>query len=121
MVMARFAYRLLLVLIAFAVVGGPMGPVAQSAELMAPAGMADMPCDMTMPVASPDRGAPMAPCKGLTPDCIKQMGCVVNVALPARLVSADPAVVFSTVAYWSAVPQLAGLFREPEPLPPRTT
>jgi hypothetical protein len=121
MVMARFAYRLLLVLIVFAVVGGPMGPVAQSADLKAPTAMADMPCDMAMPMADAGHSVPMAPCKGLTPDCIKQMGCVVNVALPARLASADLAVVFSTVAYWAAVPELAGLVREPEPLPPRTT
>jgi hypothetical protein len=119
--MLRLAHHFLAVLIVFAVIGGPTGPVAPSAELMAPTAMADMPCDMAMPMADAGHSAPMAPCKGLTPDCIKQMGCVVNVALPARLVSADLAVVFSTVAYWSAVPELAGLLREPEPLPPRTT
>ena len=51
--------------------------------------MGDMPCDMAMPMADAGHGAPMAPCKGLTPECIKQMGCVANVALPIRLVDAD--------------------------------
>jgi hypothetical protein len=67
-------------------------------------------------------GGPMAPCKGMTPDCIKQMGCcVVDYALPARLESTDLVVPLSTVAYWAAWSQMAGLSREPEPLPPRTT
>src|SRR5260370_21362058 len=99
--MLRLAHHFLVVLIAFAIIGGPTGPVAQSAELMVPTAMADMPCDMAMPMADADHSAPMAPCKGLTPDCIKQMGCVVNVPLPARLVSAHLAVVFATAAYSS--------------------
>ncbi len=83
--------------------------------------MADMPCDMMMPTADAGRGAPMLPCKGLTPDCIKQMGCVVDAALPSRLASTEVTVPYSVVAYWSARSEMAGLVREPEPLPPRTT
>ena len=58
--------------------------------------------------------------KGLTPECIKQMGCIVTVALPARLADMDIAVPFSPVAYWSAWSEMTGVAREPDPLPPRT-
>lgn len=111
--MLSFAHRLLAVLIAFAVIGGPS---TQSAPPTQQAMAAVMPCDMAMP----DAGTPMAPCKGLTSDCVKQMGCVVNLALPARLPSTDMVFVASLVAYWSAGSLLVGVARQPEPLPPRT-
>ena len=119
--MLKAAYRLLIVLIVFAVIGGPMVHLAQpAAASMAPMAMADMPCGMAMPTADAGHGAPMAPCKGLTPECIKQMGCIVTVALPTRLADMDTAVLFSPVAYWSARSEMTGVAREPEPLPPRT-
>ncbi len=82
--------------------------------------MADMPCDMMMPTVDADHGAPMAPCKGLTPECIKQMGCVASVALPVRIADSDTVFAFSHVVYWSAWSEMTGVAREPEPLPPRT-
>ena len=118
--MPWFARRLLAVLLVFALIGAPSAHLAQSSGYAAPMTMADMPCDGMASVADAGQGTPMAPCKGLTPDCIKQMGCVVDVALPARLPGADVAVAFSTVAYWSAGSAMAGLVRAPEPLPPRT-
>ncbi len=111
--MLSFAHRLLAVLIAFAVIGGPSSSFAlPTQQAMA----AIMPCDMVMP----DVGTPMAPCKGLTLDCIKQMGCVANLALPARLPGTDMMFPASSVAYWSAGSLLVSVVREPEPLPPRT-
>jgi len=118
--MLRFAHRLVLALIAFAIVGGTTVQLAQSSQYVAPTTMADVPCDMMMSMAGAGHGQPMAPCKGLTPDCVKQMGCVVDVALPARLASTDVTVPLSTVAYWSAWSAMAGLIHAPEPLPPRT-
>lgn len=121
MPMLRVAYRFLLALLVFAVIGGPTVQLAKPAVSMAPTTMADMPCGMAMPVADAGHGAPMAPCKGLTPECIKQMGCIVDVTLPARPAGSDVAVTFTAVSYWAAWSELAGLIREPEPLPPRTT
>ena len=111
---------MMLALIAFAIVGGTTVQLARSSQYVAPTTMADMPCDIMMSMADAGHGEPMAPCKGMTPDCIKQMGCVVDVALPARRVSSDVTVPLSTIAYWSAWFEMAGLIREPEPLPPRT-
>ncbi len=117
--------QLLLVLIAFAFVGGTSSQLARSAEYAAPMVMAGMPCDMMMPHAKMPDEKPMAPsngspCKGMTSDCIKQMGCVTDAALPARTVNLDIAAHFSNVDYWSAWSKLADFVREPEPLPPRT-
>jgi hypothetical protein len=62
--------------------------LAQSAQNAGPMTMSGMPCDMMMmSAAGADHGKPMAPCKGMTPDCIKQMGCVTDVAVPALLVN----------------------------------
>jgi len=119
--MLKAAHRFLLVLIVFAVIGGPMAHLAQpAAAATASMAMADMPCDMAMPMADAGHGAPMAPCKGLTPECIKQMGCVANTALPVRLADKDAVFAFGSVAYWSAWSEITGMAHTPEPLPPRT-
>jgi hypothetical protein len=113
--------QLLLVLIAFAFIGGTSAQLARAAEYAAPMGVMGMPCDMmAMSQAGMPDDQPMPPCKGMTPDCIKQMGCVTDAGLPARTVSLDIAVHLSTVDYWSAWSRLVDFVREPEPLPPRT-
>jgi len=118
--MIRVLRQCLFVLIAFAIVGGTTMQVAQSAQYAAPMTMAGMPCDMMMPAADADHGKPSAPCQGMTPDCVKLMGCVTAVGLPARFVSHAFAAHFTTVDYWSALSKLTTLVRTPEPLPPRT-
>jgi hypothetical protein len=119
--MLASAHHLLLVLIAFALVGGTAAQLAWSGEPATPTTMAGMPCDMMMSAVGSDHGKPTIPCKGMTPDCIKQMGCVIATALPVRLANGELAAHFSAVDYWSAWFKLAGLVRAPEPLPPRTT
>jgi hypothetical protein len=119
--MPRLARRLLAVLLVFAFIGGPTVHLAQPAVYSAPTTVADIPCDGMASMAGAGQGKPMAPCKGLTPDCIKQMGCVVDAGLPARPATAGDPVTFSKVAYWTAASAMAGVVRQPEPLPPRTT
>ena len=118
--MLRYAQRFLLVFIVFALVGAPSVQLAQSADYTAPITMADMPCDQMMPAADTGQGMPMTPCKGLTPDCLKQMGCIVNVAMPTGLVGIKTALSFAKVDYWSALAQPAGVASQPDPQPPRT-
>lgn len=118
--MSSMVHRLLL-LIAFAFIGGTSSQLARAAEYAAgPMMMAGMPCDIMTPHAGMHDDKPMSPCKGMTPDCIKQMGCVTDAALPARTLSIYIAAQFSNVDYWSAWSTLADFVREPEPLPPRT-
>ena len=121
--LASMVHRLrqfLLVLIAFALIGGTSAQLARSAEYSAPMTMAGMPCDMMMSHADMPDDKPMSPCKGMTPDCIKHMGCMTDPALPVRAISLDVAAHYSDVDYWSAWSKLADFVRGPEPLPPRT-
>jgi hypothetical protein len=118
--MLKVVHRLMLLILAFAFVGGTTVQFARSAQL-APIAVAGMPCDMAMSAAGMDRDKPMMPCKGMTPDCIKQMGCVTDVAVPACRVSIEPAVQSTAaVNYWSGTSGLTGFISSPEPLPPRT-
>lgn len=110
----------MLALIAFAIVGGTTMQLAQSSQYAAPGTTADMPCDTMMSMAVAGHGLPMAPGNGMTPDCIKQMGCIIDIALPARLAGHEITVHFSTVDYWTAGSKWAVLIREPEILPLRT-
>ncbi|HLZ66547.1 MAG TPA: hypothetical protein VKQ29_09965 [Aliidongia sp.] len=119
--MIRLLRHLLLLLVAFAIIGGTTSELARAAAYGPVAAMADMPCDMAMPTsASGGDATPMAPCKGMTADCIKQMGCVTVQALPAHFISHETAVQYSTVDYWASFSKLVSLAPEPEPLPPRT-
>jgi len=120
-IMVRFACRFLLVFVVFAIIGGPTLHLAQPPQFVPSVAVGDVPCDMMMPMADAGHGAPMLPCKGMTADCIKQMGCVADVALPTRVAGADVVFAFSPVAYWPARSEMAGVLREPEDLPPRTT
>ena len=119
--MLRVLRQFLLALIAFAMIGGTTAQLARSAAFVAPMTMTGVPCDMTAPTAGAERGTPMMPCKGMTPDCIKQMGCVADAGLPVRLVSHEAAVHSSNVNYWNTRFEVTGLIHAPEPLPPRTS
>ncbi len=81
---------------------------------------AGMPCGMAMSAMDAAHGKPMMPCKGMTSDCIKQFGCVTDVAVPARFAVVEHMVDFGTIEYWAAGFSMASLSRTPEPLPPRT-
>ena len=119
--MHRILRYLLLLLVAFAIVGGTTSELARAAAYGPVAAMAEMPCDMAMSTsASGDDARPMAPCKGMTADCIKQMGCVTVVGLPAHFMTHESDVQYATIGYWSSLSKLVSLALQPEPLPPRT-
>ena len=119
--MTRLLRHLLLLLVAFALVGGTTSELARAAAYGPVTAMAEMPCDMAMQTAASDDDAvPMAPCKGMTADCIKQMGCVTVAALPVPFSAHESAVEYGAVDYWASHAELVSLDHEPEPLPPRT-
>lgn len=118
--MAHRLRSFLVVLIAFAFIGSTSSQPARSAGYVASMAMAGVPCDMMMSHAGMQGDKPVPPCKGMTSDCLKQMGCVANAALPARTMSFDIAVQSSSVDYWSLWSKLVDFVPEPEPLPPRT-
>src|SRR5216683_7637658 len=48
-----------------------------------------------------DRGVPKPlPCKGIMPDCVKQMGCLGSPSLPERSDAVYEPVSYRIVAYW---------------------
>ena len=109
--------RVLTFIAVFALLGGTMG---QSVPAVSYGMAVGMPCDMTA-MATPSGGAHSPiPCKAMTPDCLRHMGCATSPALPAPLLADSGHNRYRSVAYWTALPKLASLVREPEPLPPRT-
>lgn len=118
--MLLIARRILAALIALAMVGGTTGQLARAAQYAASMTMPGVPCDMTQPAVHEGQGTPMVPCKGLTPGCIKQMGCVAEIGLPTPLLRGESVVAFAVVDYWSVRSDLDGVVPQPEPLPPRT-
>jgi hypothetical protein len=79
--------------------------------------MGDMPMDQADTSADVDPSG--SPCKGLTPDCIDAMGCVVAVAaLPHAPISASTAFKWVDVAYSFVTPSLAGRSIPPDLFPP---
>ena len=118
--MVRVLRHILLALVAFALVGGTTTDFARAAAYGPVVAAMDAPCDMAMPMsASGDDAKPMTPCKGLTADCIKQMGCVTAVGLPVPFTPPETTVEYAAVAYWASLFRLVSLDRQPEPQPPR--
>lgn len=112
--------RFLVVLVAFAVIGGTTSKLAWSAEY-GPAAVGT-PCDVMILAQADDvHSAPLASCKMIQVNCLKQLGCVADTAFPARFASLDVVAHHTSVNFWATWSNLAGVVREPEPLPPRTT
>jgi hypothetical protein len=58
------------------------------------------------------------PCKGMDPECIKQMGCLGTPSLPTQLTADFVPFVYDAVAYWVPAESSAGRSIKPELLPP---
>src|SRR5260370_27624742 len=72
-----------------------------------------------MAMEHPDRGVPKPlPCKGIMPDCVKQMGCLGSPSLPERSDALYAPVSYRMVAYSLPLPMLSGQDIEPDLFPP---
>src|SRR5260370_12116825 len=72
-----------------------------------------------MAMEQPDRGVPKPlPCKGIMPDCVKQMGCLGSPSLPERSDAVYEPVSYRIVAYWLPCSVLWGRDIEPDLFPP---
>ncbi len=111
--------RILLLLVAFAIIGGTTSEGGTFGGIWRPHGHGGHAVRHGDAASIAGDTKPM-PCKGMTADCIKQMGCVTATALPAPFLTHASTVRYSAVDYWTPVIRLAGLIHEPEPLPPRT-
>jgi hypothetical protein len=66
-----------------------------------------------------NRGMPqLIACKGIMPDCVKQMGCVGSPNVASRSAQMQRRVFYTRVIYWSLAEKRAGLSVEPDLFPP---
>jgi hypothetical protein len=117
--MSSLLRQILLLLVAFALVGGMTNDLAHAAPECVAMTMA-VPCDMAMSASASGDTKPMHSDKSAIPDCMKQMGCTAASVLPARLQTHRLIERRGPIDYWMSVTELAGLDQQPEPLPPRT-
>jgi hypothetical protein len=80
-VVQKLLYQLWVLLTVLAFLGGTTlqaMPLTGLPEIsVKPATMtADMPCDQMNGMAAANSSSDHTPCKGITPDCIKRMGCI---------------------------------------------
>jgi hypothetical protein len=96
-------------------------PSAEALGLTSVAKVADMDehCPR-MAAEHPDQGLPqLMPCKGIMPDCVKQMGCIGSPSVPSRSAEMQRRVSYTTVTYWSLAEERTGRSIEPDLFPPR--
>ena len=119
--MLRFLHRFLLAITAFAFLGGATLQAMPVADTQVKTSGADMAMAAGMPCEHMDAmkgaGMPLLPCKGMTPDCIKQMGCIGFPDLPQASVLATP-VAYAVVDYRHLQQPSVGLSRKPDLFPP---
>jgi hypothetical protein len=79
-----------------------------------------VPCDHMTAMGQPGSAVPGhdTPCKGITPDCVKQMGCIGVPSVPVRADVLATPVSYVAVTYCSPQPTLGGLSPEPDLFPP---
>jgi len=107
--------RLSIVLLAIAFVLGTTAQVVPRAfaSSMAETHHAGMSRHGAMPMSGMG-----APCKGMTPACIDEMGCVIVIALPASPAAVLVPVLWAAVVYLHPAATFDGRVVEPELFPP---
>jgi hypothetical protein len=116
--------RLLIVLTGLAFLVGAAVQAMPPAEFMAPACMgaantATGDCCANMAMKDHATPAPMKqPCKGISLDCAKELGCMSSPALPASSSALASPTVYGRAAYWPPLTSRAGLSIKPDLFPP---
>ena len=122
--LVRLLRRAVVLLVASAFLGGATIQALPPSDLLSPPArdvmaamdaMADCPL---MQAAHQSGPAKPMPCNGMTPDCMKWMGCIGFPSLPTPVAQASAPVEYGRVAYWSAVRLGDGVSIKPNLLPP---
>jgi hypothetical protein len=123
--MLRFLHRFLLIVTAFAFLGGATLQAMPAADTQVQTSGADMAMAAGMPCehmeAVKGAGVPLLPCKGMTADCIKQMGCIGFPDLPQGSALAAPVTYYAAVDYRYFQQTSDGLSLKPDLFPPIAT
>jgi hypothetical protein len=77
-------------------------------------------CCVKMAMKDHATPAPMkqVPCKGISLDCAKQVGCISSPALPAPSTALGTPTVYGRAAYWPPATSRIGLSVKPDLFPP---
>jgi len=115
--------RLLIVLTGLAFLVGAAVQAMPPAEFMASACMGAVKTstgDCCANMAMKGHPAPMkkVPCKGISLDCAKEVGCISSPALPAPSTALATPTFYARVAYWLPAVSGAGLSIKPDLFPP---
>jgi hypothetical protein len=114
-------HRVLVAVTVLAFLGGTTVQAMPPADLQDVAEQAmqvGMPCDHMTTMASASKTADgHMPCRGITPDCIKQMGCIGFPTLPSTD-GLSTQVAYTTLRYRLMQHRLTGLALKPALVPP---
>ena len=117
----RLLQQVLLVATVLAFLGGTTMQAMPRADLQDVAEQAmqvGMPCDHMTTMASASKTADgRMPCKGITPDCIKQMGCIGFPTLPSTD-GLSTQVAYTPLRYCLMQHRLTGIAPKPALFPP---
>jgi hypothetical protein len=121
-VVVRILRGLLVAVTVLAFLGGT---TVQAMPLLTANGMAakaGVPCEHMAAMGQSGSAVPghNAPCKGITPDCVKRMGCIGIPSLPVRAGVLVTPVSYVTITYWPPRETLGGLSLKPDLFPPIT-
>jgi hypothetical protein len=113
-------HRLAIALTILAFVGGMTLQLMPLKAAFAARGTAPAPSDCSHMGMSPqDAGDDHAvPCKGMDPECVKQMGCLGTPSMPLRLGAEFVRLAYGKVVYWTPATFRAGVSVKPDLLPP---
>jgi hypothetical protein len=117
-----FLPRLLIALTGLAFLVGAAAPAAKFMACMGAANTTTGDCCATMAMEDHATPEPMkqVPCKGISPDCAKEFGCISSPALPAPSITLGSPTDYGRVVYWSPHASRAGLSIKPGLFPPIT-
>jgi hypothetical protein len=113
-------HRFVVAVTVLAFVGGMTLQLMPAKAAFAAAGTLTTESDCQHMAMPPSQAVPShtMPCKGMDPECIKQMGCLGTPSLPLQLIADFLPFVYDAVAYWMPAKSSGGRSIKPELLPP---
>lgn len=121
--LVRFLRCLLIALIGFGLFAGTTTQATQLTAMhstVSAISTEKSSCNRMAGATTPDVHASTdgAPCKSVTPGCVKQMTCLQTLALPERSARPYRLMKYARLAYWSGLHVPSGLDHEPDLFPP---
>jgi hypothetical protein len=117
MLLAAFR-RLVVLFTVIAFIGGMTLQLMPPKEALAASRAAAPDCPRMAAMHADMGSAPAMPCKGMDPECVKQMGCLGTASLPLPQPSPPAFFVYNKVAWWLPASSPSGRSIKPALSPP---